>query len=67
MQDELQLESVQQGPDLMEDVLNRLAKWQDDAERLHVYDIETKVQRIMDLMGFMPRFVMEVLLLVVLS
>lgn len=39
----------------MEDVLNRLAKLQDEAERNHVYDLGTKVQRIMDVMGFSIR------------
>lgn len=57
VQDELQQEDVQQDPTLMEDVLNRLAKWQEEAERVHVYDIDSKIQRIMDVMGFMPRFV----------
>lgn len=42
---------------MMEEILNRLAKLQEDAERNHVYDLSTKVQRIMDLMGFSPRFV----------
>lgn len=57
VQDELQQEDVQQNPDLMEDVLNRLAKWQEDAERVNVYDMDAKIQRIMDVMGFMSRLV----------
>lgn len=57
VQDELQQENVQQDPDLMEDVLNRLANWQEDAERMHVYDMDAKIQRIMDVMGFMSRLV----------
>lgn len=55
IQDELQDEKVQQDPVQMEDVLNRLAKLQEDAERGSVYDLSTKVQRIMDLMGFSLR------------
>lgn len=39
----------------MEEVLNRLARLQEDAERNGVYDLSTKVQRIMDLMGFQIR------------
>lgn len=54
-QDELQEEAVQQDPVQMEAVLNRLAKLQEDAERSRVYDLSTKVQRIMDLMGFSVR------------
>lgn len=57
VQDELQQEIVQQDPDMMEDVLNRLSKWQEDAERVHVYDMDAKIQRIMDVMGFMSRLV----------
>eukprot|EP00752_Nemacystus_decipiens_P018281 g16401.t1 len=51
-EDELQEEAVQQDPAKMEEVLNRLAELQEDAERSRVYDLNTKVQRIMDLMGF---------------
>lgn len=40
----------------MEEVLNRLSKLQEDAERNRVYDLSTKVQRIMDLMGFQIRW-----------
>lgn len=55
LQDELQEEAVQQDPLQMEEVLNRLSKLQEDAERNRVYDLSTKVQRIMDLMGFQIR------------
>jgi len=55
LQDELQEEAVQQDPAQMEEVLNRLSKLQEDAERSGVYDLSTKVQRIMDLMGFQIR------------
>lgn len=55
LQDELQEEAVQQDPAKMEEVLNRLSKLQEDAERNRVYDLSTKVQRIMDLMGFQIR------------
>ena len=55
LQDELQEEAVQQDPAKMEEVLNRLSKLQEDAERSRVYDLNTKVQRIMDLMGFQIR------------
>lgn len=54
-QDELQEEIVQKDPARMEEVLNRLSKLQEDAERNRVYDLSTKVQRIMDLMGFQIR------------
>lgn len=56
-QDKLLEEAVQQDPAQMEDVLNRLATLQDDAERKHVYDLDTKVQRVMALMGFSVRSV----------
>ncbi|CAB1109843.1 ABC [Ectocarpus sp. CCAP 1310/34] len=39
-------------PAKMEGVLNRLSNLQEDAERNRVYDLSTKVQRVMDLMGF---------------
>lgn len=39
----------------MDEVLNRLSRLQEDAERNNVYDLSTKVQRIMDLMGFQIR------------
>lgn len=55
LQDELQEEAVQQDPAKMDEVLNRLSKLQEDAERNRVYDLNTKVQRIMDLMGFQIR------------
>lgn len=55
IQDELQGEMVQQSPAQMEAVLNRLSKLQEDAERKHVYDLGTKVQRIRDMMGFTVR------------
>ncbi|CAM9204206.1 unnamed protein product [Ectocarpus sp. 8 AP-2014] len=51
-EDELQEEAVQQDPAKMEEVLNRLSNLQEDAERNRVYDLSTKVQRVMDLMGF---------------
>ncbi|CAM9346822.1 unnamed protein product, partial [Hapterophycus canaliculatus] len=51
-EDELQEEAVQKDPVRMEEVLNRLSKLQEDAERNRVYDLSTKVQRVMDLMGF---------------
>ncbi|CAM9110806.1 unnamed protein product, partial [Laminaria digitata] len=51
-EDELQEESVQEDPVQMEEVLNRLSRLQEDAERNRVYDLGTKVQRIMDVMGF---------------
>ncbi|CAM9430508.1 unnamed protein product [Choristocarpus tenellus] len=53
-EEELQLKEVQEDPDKMEDVLNRLADLQEEIERKKVYDLDTKVQRIMDLMGFLP-------------
>ena len=55
LQNELQEEAVQQDPARMDEVLNRLSKLQEDAERSRVYDLSTKVQRIMDLMGFQIR------------
>ncbi|CAN0181109.1 unnamed protein product, partial [Ectocarpus sp. 4 AP-2014] len=51
-EDELQEEAVQQDPAKMEEVLNHLSNLQEDAERNGVYDLSTKVQRVMDLMGF---------------
>lgn len=51
-EDELQEETVQQDPVQMEEVLNRLSRLQEDAERNRVYDLGTRVQRIMDVMGF---------------
>lgn len=55
VQDELQEETVQQDPVQMEEVLNRLSRLQEDAERNRVYDLGTRVQRIMDVMGFSVR------------
>lgn len=55
VKDELQEEAVQQDPAKMEEVLNRLSNLQEDAERNRVYDLSTKVQRVMDLMGFQIR------------
>lgn len=54
-QDKLQQEAVQQDPEEMENVLNLLSTLQDQAESKRVYDLDTKVQRMMDLMGFSIR------------
>ncbi|CAM9557427.1 unnamed protein product [Discosporangium mesarthrocarpum] len=53
-EEELQDKKVQEDPSKMEEVLDRLATLQEDGERKNVYDLDTKVQRIMNLMGFTP-------------
>lgn len=55
VKDELQDEEVQQDTSKMEEVLDRLARFQEDADIKRVYDLSTKVQRIMNLMGFSIR------------
>ncbi|CAM9802480.1 unnamed protein product [Chrysoparadoxa australica] len=45
---------VQNDPEAMEKALNSLASAQEEAERLKVFSLSTKVEKVMDLMGFLP-------------